>query len=48
MKMRIGKGGTIINVEDRAVERMKSMGWQEIKPSKPKSKAKKVKQDGNS
>ena len=48
MKMRIGKGGTIITVEDRAVERMKAMGWQEIKPSKPKSKAKKVKQDGNS
>ena len=48
MKMRIGKGGTIITVEDRAVQRMKSMGWQEIKPSKPKSKAKKVKQDGNS
>ncbi len=47
MQMRIGKSGTVITVDERGVERMKSMGWQEIKPSKPKSKSKKVKKDGN-
>lgn len=48
MKMKIGNGKTIIDVDDKGVERMKVMGWQEIKPSKPKSKSKKVNKDGNS
>jgi hypothetical protein len=45
MKMKIGKNGSVITVDDRGVDRMKAQGWQEVKEVKAKKQptSKKVK-----
>jgi hypothetical protein len=38
MKMQIGGRKTILTVDDKGVERMKSLGWKEVKTSAAKTK----------